>query len=93
MKLPSVFANKIDKEIKNNEDFYYGDRKIVSNKEVESLRDYFDSMGYAHKLEVDIETNDGIRNERLILCKKDYVINIDNEKIYFKDIIGYKIKK
>ena len=97
MKLPSVFANKIDKIIHNNEEYYHNvdSNEFVEfeNKNSESLRDYFDTNGYARKLLVNIRTKDGVRLEKLILYKNDYVINIDNEKIYLKDIIDYEIKK
>ena len=35
MKLPSVFANKIDKEIKNNEDYFHAER----NTKTKSLKE------------------------------------------------------
>jgi len=97
MKLPSVFANKIDKVIHNNEDYYHNkdsrDNVVFENNNSESLKKYFDENGYARKLLVNMRTKDGISLERLILCKDDYVINIDNKRIYFKDIIDYEIKK
>ncbi len=95
MKLPSVFANKIDKIIKNNEDYYHSDNeeKSISNSNVYELKNYFDKNGYAHKLVVKIKTDSGEKIERLILCKNDYVINIDNKRIYFNDIKSFEIKK
>ena len=43
MKLPSVYANKIDKEIKNNAEFYK--REISEkNRDLSMLKSCFDSM-------------------------------------------------
>lgn len=92
MKLPSVYANKIDKVIKNNDDFYRSDIKD-KRKDVRDLRKYFDHNGYANKFNVVIKSVDGTREERLILYKDDYFVNINNKRIYFKDIIDYEIKK
>lgn len=91
MKLPSVYANKIDKVIKNNTEYYRGDKEI--KKDLRELKNCFDSRGYANRLVVDIETVNGVRTEKLILCKNNYFININNEKIYFDDIVNYTIKK
>lgn len=91
MKLPSVYANKIDKVIKNNVDVAYGERN-VKKKDLTKLKNCFDSRGYANKLSVDIVTKDGKKNEKLILCVKDYFVNIDNKKIFFDEILDYEIK-
>ena len=96
MKLPSVFANKIDKVIKNNDDYYRGDyesKTELVNKNSYDLKNYFDKNGYARKLLVEIRTKEGMSLEKLILCKDKYVINIDNKKIYFDDILDFEIKK
>lgn len=92
MKLPSVFANKIDKEIKNNEDYFHAERNIKT-KSLKELKSKFDSNGYYNKLNVTIKTKDKTSNEKLILCKDNYFININNQKIYFDDILDYEIKK
>ena len=91
MKLPSVYANKIDKVIRNNDEYFKGDRTTTKKDSVE-LKKYFDRNGYANKLSVMLTLKDGKRLEKLILCKDDYVININNQRIYFKDIIDYEIK-
>lgn len=94
MKLPSVYANKIEKKIDNNIDYYRGDGKIEEEKkDIKELKKYFDKNGYVNRLNVLIKTNNGSSLEKLILCKEDYFINIYNKRIYFKDIIDYEIKK
>lgn len=90
MKLPSVYANRIDKRIDNNDSFYHNDRVSINPYR---LKDYFDKKGYANKLFVELDTSEGKSKERLILCKDDYVININNKKIYFDDIKDFRIIK
>ncbi len=92
MKLPSVYANKIDKPINNNALLFRGDRD-VKRKDLGELKRCFDSKGYANRLSVIIETKDAKQLEKLVLCMRDYFVNIDNKKIYFEDIINYEIKK
>jgi hypothetical protein len=94
MKLPSVYANKIDKTINNNvEVFRNNGTSNYVNKDLFELKECFDSSGYANKLNVLIETKEGKSLERLVLCLKDCFVNIYNKKIYFKDIVNYEIKK
>lgn len=92
MKLPSVFANKIDKVINNNDKYFHGDRSEVKKKNPYDLKKYFDKTGYANKLLVNIKTKDGDSLKKLILCKDNYVIDINNTKIFFDDIIDYEVK-
>lgn len=89
MKLPSVFANK-DINVKDN-----NKKSCVTcnGLDRDKLRSYFDNDGYVNKLDVRIITKDGIRDDRLILYKDQYVVNINNERIYLEDIIDFTIKK
>ena len=92
MSLPKVFANKIDKKIDNNIEYFHADRSIKS-KDVSDLRMYFDKNGYTNKLLLKITTKDGISEEKIILYRNGYLVNIDNKRIYFEDILDYDIKK
>lgn len=93
MKLPSVYANKIEKNIKNNDDYFRGD-KTTKIKDLGALKSMFDGRGYANRLPVFLTLRDGRKvNDKLILCKSTYFININNEKIMFDDIVNYEIKK
>ncbi len=91
MKLPSVYANKIDKDIKNNTDVVHSERKVT--KDLGALKKEFDNNGYVNRLKVYLKTKDGSKEEKLVLCKDNYFVTINNEKIYFDDILDYEIKK
>lgn len=95
MKLPNVFANKIDKKINNNDEYYYNSnvRDVVEERDLNGLKRYFDKNGYANKLVVKLYYRDNKNSvEKLILNRDDYFVNIDNKRIYHKDIINYEIK-
>lgn len=91
MELPKVYANMIDKKINNNVNFYRSDNK--SAVDLYKLRNLFDRNGFVDRVEVDIKGKDGWSSEKLVLMKSDYFININNKKIFFDDIVDYKIKK
>lgn len=93
MNLPGVYANKIDKIIKNNDDYYREDKSNIVKRDVRELRRYFDRSGYAEKLVVKLYYSDNKSSiERLILCKGDCFINIDNKKIYFDDVSNFEVQ-
>ena len=92
MELPSVFANKIDKVISNN-DVMYRDDSNKKRKDVRELIRYFDRKGYSDRLRVKLLFEDNHESvERLVLFKGDYFVNIDNKKIYLKDVIDYEVQ-
>lgn len=90
-KLPSVFANKIDKDLKNNDEFYRGSEE-VKKKDIRDIKKYFDHNGYANKLKVKLVTKSGSSHEKIILYRDTYLVNINNEKINFEDIVDYEIE-
>ncbi len=92
MKLPSVYANRIEKNICNNVSCYHGDRN--ETKDLRDLKNKFDNKGYVNRLGVKLYLKDGREIEtKLVLCKDSYFIDINNEKIYFDNIKNYEIKK
>ena len=92
MKLPKVYANKIEKKISNNSSYYRSDNnKVVVD--LYNIRRLFDRNGFVDRLVVDIKTKDGWSLEKLVLLKNDYFVNVENKKIYFDEILDYKIKK
>lgn len=93
MKLPSVYANKIDKDINNNVEVFRNNNVKREKNDLTKLIECFDEKGYANRLNVIIETKEGKSLEKLVLCLNNCFVNIYNKKIYFDDIIDYEIKK
>lgn len=93
MKLPSVYANKIDKDLKNNTDYFRGE-KNVKQRDLGELKSLFDSNGYVNRLRVMFTLKDGKKvDEKLVLCKCNCFITLNNKRILFDDIQDYDIKK
>ena len=85
---------KIEKEKKfnNNSSYYRSDNnKVVVD--LYDIRRLFDRNGFVDRLVVDIKTKNGWSLEKLVLLKNDYFVNVENKKIYFDEILDYKIKK
>lgn len=92
MELPSVYANKIDKEIRNNDEVYRNDSN-VSRRDVRELIRFFDKSGYAEKLNVRLVYKDNSSSvERLVLYKNNYFVNLDNKRISLSDVIDFEIQ-
>lgn len=91
MKLPKVYANKIEKNFNNNSSYYRSDDKV--KVDLYDIRRLFDRNGFVDRLVVEIKTKEGWSLEKLVLLKNDYFVNVDNKKIYFDEILDYKIKK
>ena len=97
MDKPKVFANTINKTIKNNKEVYY--YKGV-NDEVEMidesrginiksiLNDIFDSDSFVYKSVVEITLKGGIKlKEEIIAMKDSYLITLSNKKeIFLKNL-------
>jgi len=100
-KLPKVYANKIDKEIKNNETVYYdrGDKveekKETSKKDIlpkeftiqQKINKIFGSSRYVYKADVDITLKDGKVSKKIIGRNKTELITMENELIKIADIV------
>lgn len=96
-KLPKVFANSIDKELKNNESIYYdkNDRGIkdVKNSNLNSfninqkINHIFGSSRYVYKADVDITLKSGKVSKKIIGRNKNQLITMDNELINISDIM------
>ena len=99
-KLPKVFANKIEKELNNNERIYY-DRGEAKEEKVESktnisseftinqkINKIFGSSRYVYKADVKIKLNDGNTVDKKIIGRnKNELITMDNELIKISDIV------
>ena len=102
-KLPKVFANKIDKNLNNNETVYYNkneERKIEEKDPLSSIltvnqkiNQIFSSARYVYKADVVITTKNGKLNKRIIGRNRNELITMDNEVINIDDIIDIEFKK
>lgn len=97
-KLPKVYANKIEKEIKNNETVYYDrgnqpSQEPTTNKPLveltipQKINKIFGSSRYVYKADVDITLKDGKVSKKVIGRNKYELITMDNELIKIDDIL------
>ncbi len=92
-KLPKVFANKIDKNVGNNENVYhdndvyhkdeYNDGLTINQK----INKIFSSSKYVYKADVEIVLKDGSKvSKKVIGRNKNELITMDSELIKISDI-------
>ena len=94
MKKPSVFANKIDHKLNNNEQVFTS-FKEVRNDHIDvrkKLQEIFNSPKYVYKANVIIKTNDGIIEKTIVGMNNDEILTFDNEKIKIEDILDINLK-
>ena len=106
-KLPKVFANKIEKPLKNNETVFYdrSEEKKVEQKEEKSnqfssrltinqkINQIFGSSRYVYKADVIITTKDGNLNKKIIGRNRNELITMDNEVIPISEIMDIEFQK
>ena len=84
-KLPSVFSNPINKEIKNNEEFYYGnlnEKELKSPKEInKQINQIFNSKDFVYKKKVKIKTFDDEQIITLVGKNQNSLLTLDNKAI------------
>lgn len=99
--LPKVFKNKIDKELKNNSEFYYSannsehrnseevkQNSANSNDDIrKKINEIFMSPNYIYKATVSIKTKTETLETRIIGRNKNYLITMDNKTIPIDNII------
>ena len=106
-KIPKVFQNKIDKDISNNDKFYYSankDQRINETKEDnkskiikpnninKKINEIFSSPSYVYKANVEVTTKDSTITTKIIGRNKSYLITMDNKTIPINDIVDIKLK-
>lgn len=87
--LPNIFANSIDKEIKNVQETYFGNNRD-GNSVLEVLDRLNDSSKYIFRKSVEIVTNSGRSIEKIALMTREYLLTLSNKKINIKDIKSIK---
>lgn len=101
--LPKVYANKIDKELDNNDTYSYNmnndETRISKEKEtvvkdgkiekniLQKIDDIFKSPRYVYKADVVIKTKEGESVYKVIGKNYNSLITIDNELIKIDDIL------
>lgn len=95
-KLPKIYQNEIDKEIRNNKNLCKVeevDSRKMNNIEVnEFIDNLFNTTGYAFNIPVIIKTNNNIYDTSVIIKKNGYLLTIDRDKINIDNIISIKKK-
>lgn len=95
--LPKMYHSSINKEINNVQNIYSTINKennidvrnntkynqyAIDNK----INDIFNSPNFIYKADVNILTDNGLLNKRIIAKRNGYLITIDNEKIPINSI-------
>lgn len=85
MKLPKVFVNPIDHEIKNDQEIYQDDRG--ENMDVEKyLNNLTTSSRILYMIDFIFNVNNREFIDRIAIYDEDYIITRSNKKIYLRDI-------
>lgn len=99
-KIPKIYVNKIDKNIDNNKKIYYSiydkeeviTEEIINPKQMQNyINDLFKSRDFVYKKKFLIKTKDYEKEYTIISKSMDYLLTINGDKIYIKDIIDIKI--
>ena len=94
-KLPSLYTNSFDKKIDNSLDYIIVNTNNNSvtndiydiNKKIDNI---FKSSSYIYKIKVSITLEDKVIEEYIIGRNKNYIITMNNDIIYIKDILDIK---
>lgn len=93
--LPSVYANKIDKEINNTQEVYYENRGSLTNKDNRSVKrkinDIFTSPNFVYKKDVKIVTDKGILYKTIVGINNNHILTMDNEVVNIDEIIDIEV--
>ncbi len=88
--LPSVYANPINKEIKNNSSVYYGKNEEIRgmSKEniMEKINHIFASIHHVYKSNVLIYTKSGQIKTTIVGKSGNYLLTLNGDKINILDI-------
>ena len=96
-KLPEIFVNNINKKISHNDEVYYSykdnkkelkEEKKYSLNEIQNIiNDLFKSNDFIYKKKFHIKTTN-MEGDFIIISKSyDYLLTIDGNKIFIKDIL------
>ena len=92
--LPRVYANPIDKELRNNTDVYYGKNdEVRSDQKVnvyEKINQIFASPHHVYKSNVLIQTRNGEIKTTIVGKSGNYLLSLNGDKINMLDIVDIK---
>lgn len=92
--LPRVYANPIDKDIRNNTDIYYGKNGEVEKEKninvYEKINQIFASVHHVYKSNVLIKTNKGELKTTIVGKSGNYLLTLNGDKINMLDIVDIK---
>lgn len=104
-KIPKVFQNNIDKDVSNNDKYYYsannnkniernlnGELKNKNKSINKKINEIFSSPTYVYKANVEITTKDSSFTTKIIGRNKNYLITMDNKTIPIVDIVDINMK-
>lgn len=94
-KLPKIYQGDFDKEIKNNKELAYVSNSIDTDivSDVASTIDkLFSSTRHIFNIPVIIKTKDKEYDTKIAGRVKNYIITLDNNVIFIKDIISISEK-
>lgn len=94
-KIPKVFANKIDHDLRNNEQVYYSFNNKEKNKKdykpdiplvkgttiMQKLKSIFSSPIFVYKAKVDIVTDEGTITKEIVGYNKTHIMTMNDELI------------
>lgn len=96
-KLPKVFVNQINNEIKNNKAFFYSsnDRSdgLIGRNIREKINTILDPDNYIYKTNVEIVLRSGKVKKAIIGREGENLITVDDEIIKIADIIDINYTK
>ena len=89
--LPRVYANPIDKEIRNNTDIYYGKNEEIridrSINVYEKNNQIFASPHHVYKSNVLLQTKNGDIKTTIVGKSGNYLLCLNGDKINMLDIV------
>lgn len=88
--LPNVFANPIEKDLKNNNDVFYSNdfRNYKQENIPEKINKIFADVHHVYKSKVKIKTNKGEINTTIVGKSGNYLLTLNGDKINIIDILN-----
>lgn len=89
--LPKVYANPIDKDIRNNDDVFYStnnERKVDRSVNIyEKINQIFASPHHVYKSDVLVKTKNGEVKTTIVGKSGNFLLTLSGEKINMLDIV------